>query len=206
MSIKSHVRTRVIDQFHHPRGLYGRIAGRIMATRETNVARNQWIAEILDPPAGARILEIGHGPGIAIEALVPHLDGGHITGLEISELMSSTAARRNKDAVARGDVDFRVGDSASPPADLTDLDIIYAVNAAMFWTAPAEAIAELISRLSPGGELVFVFMPPPTSTESAETVAALTAEQFAAAGLIDIRHQEMDYEPKAIATRATTSR
>lgn len=203
MSIKSHVMTRVIDQFHHPRGLYGRIAGRIMATRETNVARNHWIPEILHPPAGARILEIGHGPGLAIEALVPHLNRGTITGLEISELMSKTAARRNKAAVDSAVVDFRVGDSANPPTDLTGFDIIYAVNASMFWPEPADAIAELVSRLKPGGEIVFVYMPPPTSTETADAISAETAEKFATAGLIQIDRDEFRHKPTAIATRGT---
>jgi SAM-dependent methyltransferase len=204
MSVRSHVMTRVIDQFHHPRGIYGRIAGQIMATRDTNVARNEWIAEILDPPSGARNLEIGHGPGIAIEALVPRLVGGHITGLEISELMSRAAAKRNDQAIARGIVDFRVGDSVNPPTDLSGFDVIYAVNASMFWTDPVAAITELTSRLNPGGEIVFVYMPPPTSSDSAAAIAAETAELFAtAAGLIDIRHDETSFEPTAIATRGT---
>ncbi len=203
MSIKSYVMARVIDQFHHPRGMYGRVAGRIMATRDTNVARNHWIAEIIGPPAGVSILEIGHGPGLAIEALLPSLDGGHITGLEISDLMSRSAAKRNKDAVERGDVDFRVGDSANPPPELTGYDIIYAVNASMFWPEPLVAITELASRLSTGGEMVFVYMPPPTSTDSAQAVAAETAEHFAAAGLTNIGHDEMSFDPIAIATRGT---
>ena len=203
MSIESQLKSRVIDQFGHPRGLYGRIAGRIMSTRDTNVARNQWIAEVLQPPAGSQILEIGHGPGLAIEALLPRLVGGHITGLEISELMSRSAARRNEAAIADGTAEFRIGDSADPPTDLRDFDLILAVNATMFWTDPAAAVHELVSRLSPGGDIVFVYMPPPTSTETAEAVAASTAELFSTAGLVDIRHHDMDYEPKTIATRAT---
>jgi len=205
MNIKAQLTSRVVLQFRHPRGPYGRIAGRIMSTRDTNVARNRWIAEILQPPAGAQILEIGHGPGLAIQALLPRLDGGHVTGLEISELMSRSAARRNKAAVASGRVDFRIGDSADPPADLTEFDLIFAVNATMFWTDPVAAVAELQTRLTPGGEIVFVYMPPPTSTEPAEAVAARTAELFTAAGLVAVEHQDMDYEPKAIATRATRS-
>lgn len=201
MSIKSHATTRVIDQFHHPRGFYGRIAGRIMTTRDTNVARNQWVAEILHPDPGDRILEIGHGPGLAIAALVPCLRGGHLTGLEISELMSRSAARRNRRAVSAGVVDFRVGDSGCPPTDLDGFDMIYAVNATMFWTEPAVAIAELGSRLAPGGEMVFVYMPPPTSTMSAEDFAADTGGHFAATGLTNVSHERFDHQPAAIATR-----
>jgi SAM-dependent methyltransferase len=205
-AIKQHVTNRVIEQFHHPRGIYGRIAGRIMSTRDGNVSRNKWIAQVLQPPSGAKILEIGHGPGIAIESLWPNLDGGHITGLEISELMHHSATKRNKAGIAAGRVDLRVGDSANPPADLNGFDLIYGVNASMFWTDPGAAVVELASRLTPGGELVFAFMPPPNTTEDAETIAAQIADLFTSAGLTDISLQEMDHQPKAIATRGKRPR
>ena len=195
------IKERVIANFHHPKGMYGWIAGRIMSTRDTNVARNRWVAEILDPAPGASICEIGHGPGLAIEHLWPRLTTGRIVGVEISELMSRSAARRNKAGVQAGRVEFRVADSASLPADLDGFDLIFGVNASMFWPDPQAAIDGLVERLAPGGELVLVFMPPPTSDEVASSVAAEHAERFAAAGLVDIRHDQMDYDPPAIATR-----
>ena len=206
MFITSHLRQQVTNQFHHPRGVYGRVAGRIMARRQSNVARNQWIAEILDPPPGARILEIGHGPGLAIESLASRLDDGHIIGLEISSLMSRAASRRNRAHERDSRVEFRVGDSANPPSDLTGFDLIYGVNATMFWSDPEAAITTLISRLKPGGELVFTYMPPPTATESADDVAAGTRDLFAAAGLVDLSHDTMHGQPTAIATRGRRPR
>lgn len=199
--IRDRIRVRVIANFHHPRGFYGWIAGRIMSTRDTNVARNVWVADILAPAPGARVLEIGHGPGIAIEHLVPNLTTGHIVGVEISELMSRTAARRNRAGVQAGKVDFRIADSSDLPADLDGFDLIFGVNASMFWKDTQAAISSLVERLAPGGELVLVFMPPPTSDASAAAVAADYAECFAAAGLAEVRHDEMEYDPPAIATR-----
>ncbi|GJM39013.1 MAG: hypothetical protein DHS20C19_23800 [Acidimicrobiales bacterium] len=195
------IKERVIANFPHPKGVYGRIAGRIMSSRDSNVARNHWVAEILEPSPDASICEIGHGPGLAIEHLWPRLTTGHIVGVEVSELMSRTAARRNRAGVRAGRVDFRVADSASLPADLDDFDLIFGVNASMFWPDPEAAVNELAKRLAPDGELVLVFMPPPTSDQSAASVAAGYAEQFAAAGLVDVQHDQMDYEPPAVATR-----
>ena len=192
---------RVIANFSHPRGVFGWVAGRIMSTRESNVARNRWIADILALEPDAKVCEIGHGPGLAIEALWPALTTGHVVGVEISELMSRTAARRNKAAVKAGKVDFRVADSANLPPDLDGFDLIFGVNASMFWPDTQSAINALVERLTPGGELVLVFMPPPTSDHSASAVAADYARCFAAAGLTDIRYDEMDHEPPAIATR-----
>ncbi len=186
MTSKDRIRHHIIRQFSHPQGIYGRIAGRIMSSRGTNIARNEWVAEILDPPIGAHILEIGHGPGLAIENLSVKLRGGHVTGLELSELMSRAAARRNRAAVQNGSVDFRVGDSANPPDDLRDLDVIYGINATMFWADPRAAIAELTTRLKPGGQLLVAYMPPPTATEPADVVAKALHEWFETAGLTQI--------------------
>jgi SAM-dependent methyltransferase len=199
------IKEHIIENFRHPRGLYGRIAGRIMSTRDSNVRRNIWVADVLAPAPDARICEIGHGPGIAIEHLWTKLTTGHIVGVEISELMSRTAARRNRAGVQDGKVDFRVADSAGLPSDLDGFDLIFGVNASMFWADTQAAIDGLVERLAPAGELVLVFMPPPTSDESAASVAAAYARHFVTAGLIDVRHEEMDYIPPAMATRGRRS-
>jgi len=195
------IKKQIIANFHHPKGLFGWIAGRIMATRESNVTRNLWVADLLSPAPTARICEIGHGPGLAIEALASTLTSGHIVGVEISKLMSQTAARRNRAAVEAGRVEFRVADSANLPADLGQFDLIFGVNASMFWADTQAAINGLVDRLAPGGELVLVFMPPPTSDHTAAAVAADYGRHFAAAGLTNIGHDEMDFDPPAIATR-----
>jgi SAM-dependent methyltransferase len=203
MSIKQRIRHNVIAQFSNPRGIYGRIAGRIMSTRRTNVTRNEWIAEILNPPPGAHILEIGHGPGLAIEHLAQTIGEGHITGLELSPLMSETAERRNRDAARAGIVDFRIGDSANPPQDLRNLDIIFGVNSSMFWPDNQAAISELASRLKPGGQLLLAYMPPPTATEPATTVAAQLVDHFTDAGLANVATQTAPTQPPTIAVTGT---
>ena len=71
----------------------------------------------------------------------------------------------------------------------------------MFWPDPANAINQLAKRLAAGGELVLVFMPPPTSDADPASVAAEYARLFTAAGLTDVSHDQMDYDPPAIATR-----
>ena len=172
-----------------------------MATRDTNVQRNISVADMLAPAPNARICEIGHGPGIAIEHLWPRLKTGRIVGVEISESMSRTASRRNRAGVRAGKVEFRVADSGALPSDLHGFELIFGVNASMFWTDTQAAIDGLVERLAPAGELVLVFMPPPTSDASAASVAAAYAHHFTTAGLIEVRHVEMDYTPPAIATR-----
>lgn len=195
------IKERLIAHFSHPRGVLGWVAGRIMATRDTNVARNAWIADILDPAPDARILEIGHGPGLAIEAIVPQLDGGSVVGVDISSLMESTAARRNRAAVADGTVAFEVADSANLPEGLDGFDLIYGVNASMFWDNPATAVKGLASRLADGGELVLAYMPPPTSDLDPADVAAELRDLFEGADLVGVTEAWMDFEPPTVAVR-----
>ena len=195
------IKELVIPHFARPRGPLGWFAGRIMATRESNVERNHWVAEILAPGPEAEILEIGHGPGLAIERLWPRLDQGRIVGVDISPLMSRTAARRNSAGKEAGKVVLQVADSADLPSDTSGFDIIFGVNASMFWDDPPAVVRDLASRLKPGGELVLVFMPPPTSDTTADSVAGKMNQWFRAAGLIDIRSDWMDFAPPAVAVR-----
>lgn len=56
------IKSQLVKQFSNPHGPLGHIAGRIMATRSTNVERNRWVVQLLDPAPDDQILEIGHGP------------------------------------------------------------------------------------------------------------------------------------------------
>jgi SAM-dependent methyltransferase len=193
------IKQRVIQQFQHPRGLLGRLAGRVMATRSTNVERNRWIAAKLDPAPDARILEIGHGPGLAIAELWPRLTNGHIDAVEVSDLMSRTAARRNRAGVDAGRIRFHVADAQQLPAPLDGYDIIFGVNVSMFWNDPSATTAHLADRLAPGGELVLVYMPPPTSDTSADAMAAKLETLFDGIALTQVHHDTVPFEPPAVA-------
>ena len=204
-TITTALRARVIDQFARPHGPLGLVAGRIMANRATNVERNRWIIDLLEPDPTGRILEIGHGPGIALEALWPRLTTGSVTGVELSATMHRSARRRLRGAIATGRVALRIGDAQALPADLTDLSLIYGVNTSMFWHDRAATIADLARRLVPRGELALVYMPPPTADDDPADVAAELAADFRAAGLTGVRQDEMPFEPPAIATRGVRS-
>jgi len=201
------IKKRLIGQFSHPRGLAGRLAGRIMATRSSNVERNRWVAEILRPSPDARILEIGHGPGLAIAELWTVIEpgSGTIDGVDVSSLMSRDAARRNRTGVASGRVRFRVGDAQRLPAELSGYDLIYGVNASMFWDDQAATIADLAERLVPGGQLVLAYMPPPTSDLPAEAMAGQLEVLFDQAGLTAVCHDTMAFDPPATATKGVAA-
>ena len=193
------IKSSLIRQFGNPHGTLGFVAGRIMATRASNVERNLWIAEVLAPEPDAKILEIGHGPGIAIAQIWPQLTTGHIVGIDVSELMSKSAGKRNQDGVDRGVVEFRTGDAQHLPPDLQDLDVIYGVNVSMFWSDPRATISQLTKRLRPGGAITLAYMTPPTADRPAQSMAEELSAHFDATGLVRITTATFDFDPPAIA-------
>jgi hypothetical protein len=66
MTLKRRVVTRIVGQFHRPRGPVGHLVGWTMARRSSNRERNIWAVSLLDVQPDDRVLELGFGPGIAI--------------------------------------------------------------------------------------------------------------------------------------------
>jgi len=54
-------------QFGKPQGLLGRIAGKLMELKGTE--KIEWTISLLDIQKDDKVLEIGYGPGVAIELL-----------------------------------------------------------------------------------------------------------------------------------------
>jgi SAM-dependent methyltransferase len=91
----------IVSQFARPRGWLGHVVGWILAGRGSNLARNRWSIELLDPKNGERVLEIGCGPGVAL-ALCLARPGVHAVGVDHSKVMIAQATRRNRKAIKAG--------------------------------------------------------------------------------------------------------
>jgi hypothetical protein len=61
------LRQNIVRQFKQPHGAVGHLAGFIMANRPSNIERNEWTLELLALKPTDYLLEVGFGPGIAIE-------------------------------------------------------------------------------------------------------------------------------------------
>lgn len=91
-------------QFSKPTGARGWLAGHIMAARPSNRRRNAWTVGHLDIAEGHRLLEIGFGPGLAIQRIITSIRVGSVVGVDHSQLMVDMASSRNRQAIA----DWRV--------------------------------------------------------------------------------------------------
>ena len=149
----------LVAQFRQPTGTLGRLAGFTMAHRPSNVRRNAFTIDLLEIEPDDDVLELGYGPGLAIELASRRIVGGRIIGIDHSAVMQRQATRRNAAAIAAGKVRLLVGDLLDPSNPLPSFDKIYSVNVVQFWPEPRQIFAELSRRLKPGGRIATTYMP-----------------------------------------------
>lgn len=201
------VRTRVISQFGRPRGLVGWVAGFQMAHRSSNVRRNRWAVEQLELAPTDRVLEVGFGPGVAIEALAHAVPRGRVYGLDHSATMLRRASARNRAAVHTGMVQLRLGSVADLPAYDAPLDAILAVNSMGFWPEPAVRLEELRSLLRSGGRIAIVSQPrgKGATAETSRQAARAIEQKLGEAGFSRIRVKTLPLKPPAVCVIGETT-
>ena len=141
------------QQFGHPSGLLGAVVGRGMARGNGDLTR--WVvrqASAAQSDVVRRVAELGPGPGVGLEALLTEFPHAQVWGVDISSLMLSQSAKRNRSAVSAGRLTLIEGGvsalSASEPAD-----IVMANHVLYFWPDPAAEMAQIRGFLRPGGLL-----------------------------------------------------
>jgi ubiquinone/menaquinone biosynthesis C-methylase UbiE len=168
--------------FGRPSGLLGRLGGIILA--RTNRKAAETAIELLSVQPDETVLEIGFGPGIAIELLAGRVRSGHVAGVDPSAEMVRQATNRNAQAIRSGRVDLRrAGADQLPFADAA-FDKALAVNSMQLWPDAAVGMSELRRVLKPGGTIVLAFAP--FAGQSNEAVeAAVAAAGFAPPQIVE---------------------
>jgi len=172
-----------MHQAEKPHGVLGVVMGWFL--ERGNAVQNRATVEALDPPLGAAVLEVGFGPGHALEMLARTRPLSLVAGVDHSALMVSTARRRL--AAGRGDaaLDLRLGGADDLPFPDDRFDVVYAVNSFHQWPDREGALAEMTGVLKPGGDLMLSirdfraegrFEPPGAGAATAQTAAVLMRE------------------------------
>jgi ubiquinone/menaquinone biosynthesis C-methylase UbiE len=147
----------IARQASRPKGLVGRLLGRVM--RSETAAVNDVAIEKLGLSVGDHVLEVGFGPGRAVAEMAGRVSEGLVEGVDVSETMLSAARGRNRDALVAGRVALRVGDADSLPYESGEFDKALSVHTVYFWTDLSRGLAEVARVLRPGGRLVLAFRP-----------------------------------------------
>ena len=168
-------------QFRKPTGLLGWFTGWLLAVN--NKERSLFTVRKLNPKPTDYLLEIGYGPGVALNLVAQRLTSGFLAGIDHSEVMFRQAAKRNKKFVGNRKLKLHCGtlSDLSYPADY--FDIIYGSNVHFFWDETVKEFQKIYSLLKPKGRLVMVFQPRwARSEEEIREIAKKTSEEYRKAG------------------------
>jgi cyclopropane fatty-acyl-phospholipid synthase-like methyltransferase len=193
MSIKA----RAFDQFRMPRGVFGVLVGRLMSKRSMNHERSVWTVDLLDLQPGDRVLELGYGPGLGIEAAVGHLSTGRVVGIDHSATMQKMASKRLRALNTRVEVELRLGNVEAPLGNIGEFDKIFSCNVWLFWKDPVQVLKTLRGHLAPGGTIAVTHLPKQTGAtrETTMKAGALISAQLSEAGYSQVRQELLDREP-----------
>lgn len=147
----------IASQFGRPRGLLGRLIGKLMARSNREI--NEWTVALLDVQHDDHILEIGFGPGVSIDLVATIALDGFVTGIDVSETMLKQARGRNKMAIRDRKVELQHGSVADLPFDDESFDKVFAINSIQFWPQRIEALKQVCRVLKPEGIIAITLQP-----------------------------------------------
>lgn len=140
------------SQFANPRGFWGHVVGSLMAMK--NAPMNRLAVELLDLEPDHTVLEIGYGPGTAIEWAAAQVNAGRVVGIDRSITMLEQATRRNRKAIDAGRVELHQGEASALPFPDQHFDRVFAVNNYHIWKTRDRELAEIRRVLMPNGMLL----------------------------------------------------
>jgi len=110
------------------------------------------IVQAVDPPAEARILDVGCGTGQLAARLAQRVQSGSVLGVDPAEEMIRVARRQHRRKCLR----FAVGSSDAIPADADAFDVVVSTISFHHWARPVESLREIARVLRPGGRLLIL--------------------------------------------------
>jgi SAM-dependent methyltransferase len=204
-ALKRRVIRGLMRQFHHPRGIGGRVAGWVMAHRRSNRQRNRWAVSLLDVRPTDRVLEIGFGPGVAIAELAGRATRGQVYGIDHSQVMVRQASRRNAAAIRAHRVHLAHTSVDRLPSFDGPLDAILAVNSVGSWPNPVERVRELRRLLRPQGRIALASQPrcPGATQHTTARAGHELQDLLSQAGFTEIRTETLGLDPPVACVLAT---
>lgn len=145
------ISTRLLDMgFSRPRGLLGRIGGRLMAHGNADTERH--LVELADLTQKDVVLVLGPGPGVGLHAAATR--SGHVLGVDPSAIMLAACRERCEELINKGTVVLVLGDDENTGQPDGSVDVVLSVNNVMLWPDWQAGLTELRRVLRPGGRML----------------------------------------------------
>ena len=180
--------------FGQPRGLLGRMGGRLMTGRSKHEMA-EWVVSELDTETTDSVLEVGFGPGIGVQLAAAAASDGFVAGVDYSHEMVTMARARNQTALDAGRVDLRYGAAGDLPYEDETFERAFSINSMQVWPDAVAGLRELQRVLKPNGRLILAFTP--AASQSRDELRPLLSR----AGFEGVRIDEREPGICAIAAR-----
>jgi ubiquinone/menaquinone biosynthesis C-methylase UbiE len=167
----------LMQMFGRPKGLLGRLGGIILARTKRDFT--QWVIPLLEVQSDSKVLEVGFGPGVAIQILAATASTGSVAGVDYSQEMVEQATTRNAKAIAAGIVQLHYGSVEKLPFADDIFDRALAINSMQVWSDGMAGLREIRRVMVGGGKIALAF-----TSAAGQSSTGLT-EMLIAAGFID---------------------
>jgi cyclopropane fatty-acyl-phospholipid synthase-like methyltransferase len=187
----------ITSQFERPRGLLGQMTGWIMAHRRSNRDRNRWTVDLLDIQHNDHVLELGCGPGLALQGCLARATDGLVIGLDHSETMLQQAAARNRAALLAGRLQLRLGRAETLVRSSECFDKIFSVNVVQFLDDRPSLFSTFYDHLKQNGLVATTYMPRGENPSRAKAwqLAETVRHSMETVGFTQIRIEELPLQP-----------
>jgi ubiquinone/menaquinone biosynthesis C-methylase UbiE len=148
----------IARQAARPSGLLGRMLVRVMASETASF--NREVLAVVAPTPGERVLEVGFGHGRTVAEAAAASRSTAFAGIDVSADALRVAEDHCRASIDRGNVELRVGDSASLPWTDASFDKAFSVHTLYFWSDPRRDLSEIARVLKGGGLVVLGFREP----------------------------------------------
>ena len=183
----------LLRAFGCPKGILGRLGGIIMARMNRKCAA--WAIDLLGVQPHERVLEVGFGPGVAIQLLAESASEGYVAGVDYSREMVEQATARNMKAIESGRVELRHGSVERLPFEDDTFDKALAINSMQVWPDAVAGLREIRRVMKRSGRIALAF-----TRHSGQPKGGLT-DVLTAAGFTTVRITEADDGFCALATK-----
>ncbi|MEZ5823810.1 MAG: class I SAM-dependent methyltransferase [Geminicoccaceae bacterium] len=180
------------SQYRKPHGLMGLFVGYAMGRRRRNLPQNQWLVDLLELEKSSRVLEIGCGPGLAVEACLARLPDGFVLGIDHSRMMARRARALNRKAIREGRAEIRHAGFETLKDEATRFDRILSVNSIQYLGNFERSFRAIHALLAPDGRVASAYRPrsgDPTRKDALRMAAHMEAS-MEASGFARIVHHE----------------
>ena len=153
MNLRATIMGGVAKQLGHPSGVRGRLVG--AALNRGNRRFVHAAAQALEAHAGSVVADVGFGGGIGLKFLLAEVgESGQVHGVEVSETMLSSAARRYRRQLATGRLRLHSAPVSQLPFDDGALQGVLTVNTVYFIADLDVAAVELARVIESSGRIV----------------------------------------------------